>query len=562
MDTNTRYETQRIDHLGLVAGISREIGLVEYIDAQVGPSGRKVSCGQSVLALLLNALGFSGRALYLVPDYLRHKPVDLLISPDLTADDFNDDTLGRSLDALYAHGLTELFAGIASQALQHYGIEHQFVPVDSTSFHLHGQYPEAPAAPPPATDAAAPSPPAAEPAPTLITITQGYSRDQRPDLKQVVAQLITSQQSNLPVWLEVLSGNSSDKTSFVASVKAYCEHLGDAAKPYFVMDSAGYSATNLQTYHAQALRWVMRVPETLTEAQQVVQDTSKADMTELAPGYGGKLHPSDYGGVAQRWLVVFSPAAYEREQHTLDQACQREQATAEAQWRQLSRRVFQCAADAATAGPQFNQRWHYHQVSPQVTPVTRHTHAGRPAATAQPDIVGYTLTGTITVIATAVTAAQPRLGKFIIATNELDSAQLSLTALLENYKAQSVSVERGFRFLKDPLFFAQSLFLKSPARLMALILVMGLALLIFALGERQLRQALIQHQETVPNQKGQPTATPTLRWVFQLFEGLDVLSVWVADQLSGRQILHLRPVHQQILRLLGPQVQKCYLAAP
>lgn len=125
---------------------------------------------------------------------------------------------------------------------------------------------------------------------------------------------------------------------------------------------------------------------------------------------------------------------------------------------------------------------------------------------------------------TAVTAAQQRLGKFIIAPNELDPAQLSRAALLENYKAQSVS--------KNPLFFAQSLFLKSPARLMALIMVMGLALLIFALGERQLRQALSQQQETVRDQKGQPTAMSTLRWVFQLFEGLDVPSVCVTDLLK------------------------------
>ena len=46
--------------------------------------------------MVLNALGFTSRALYLIPDYLRSKPVDLLIRDDLKAEDFNDDTLGRS----------------------------------------------------------------------------------------------------------------------------------------------------------------------------------------------------------------------------------------------------------------------------------------------------------------------------------------------------------------------------------------------------------------------------------------------------------------------------------
>ena len=116
MSGETNYETQRIDHLGIVTGISREIGLVETIDAQVGECGRKVSCGEGTLAMIQNALGFSSRALYLMPDYLRNKPVDLLIRPGLAPDDFNDDTLGRCLDDLYACGVTEVLASVASKA--------------------------------------------------------------------------------------------------------------------------------------------------------------------------------------------------------------------------------------------------------------------------------------------------------------------------------------------------------------------------------------------------------------------------------------------------------------
>jgi transposase len=217
MENGQRFETQRLDHLGFVAGISQGIGLINTIDEQAGPVHRKVSCGQAVQAMVLNALGFSGRALYLMPDYLRNKPVDLLIAPGLSADDFNDD----SLDDLYEVGVTELFAKIASNALRTYGIQHQFVHLDSSSFHLHGEYESG------------------EPDTKAISITYGYSRDHRPDLKQVVAQLITSQRSALPVWVEVLSGNSSDKDSFASSVDAYCKYLKDAEKPYFVMDSAG-----------------------------------------------------------------------------------------------------------------------------------------------------------------------------------------------------------------------------------------------------------------------------------------------------------------------------------
>ena len=74
MSAKPTYETQRIDHLGIVAGICHEISLIEKIDGQVKTSNRKFSCGEGTQAMVLNALGFVGRPLYLMPDYLHNKP--------------------------------------------------------------------------------------------------------------------------------------------------------------------------------------------------------------------------------------------------------------------------------------------------------------------------------------------------------------------------------------------------------------------------------------------------------------------------------------------------------
>ena len=103
------YSTQRLDHLGIVAGICQQIGLVEQIDTYVGVTGRKVSVGEAVQAMVFNALGFVGSALYLTPEFFDNKPVDLLIREGLTAEDLNDDSLGRCLDMLYKAGITQVF---------------------------------------------------------------------------------------------------------------------------------------------------------------------------------------------------------------------------------------------------------------------------------------------------------------------------------------------------------------------------------------------------------------------------------------------------------------------
>ncbi|MBC1195828.1 transposase [Microcystis aeruginosa BLCCF158] len=79
-----------------------------------------------------------------------------------------------------------------------------------------------------------------------------------------------------------------------------------------------------------------------------------------------------------------------------------------------------------------------------------------------------------------------RLFICVLATNQLDKESGRDEQLLVHYKQQQ-GIERGFRFLKDPLFFASSLFLKTPERIMALALIMALCLLVYNLGQRQLR---------------------------------------------------------------------------
>ena len=89
---------ERLDHLGIVAGICREIGLAEYLDALAGPGQQQVSVGTATVAMILNGLGFSNRRLYLVSQFFATKPVEHLLGPGITADQLHDDCLGRTLD--------------------------------------------------------------------------------------------------------------------------------------------------------------------------------------------------------------------------------------------------------------------------------------------------------------------------------------------------------------------------------------------------------------------------------------------------------------------------------
>ena len=191
--------------------------------------------------------------------------------------------------------------------------------------------------------------------------------------------------------------------------------------------------------------------------------------------------------------------------------------------------------------------------------------AGRPAKTATPTTIHYHIQATLTLNADVVERQQRRAGRFILATNMLamstvetdaiapNNVRLTADDILSEYKAQQ-GVERGFRFLKDPLFFASSVFLKSPERIMALAMIMALCLLVYNLGQRTLRAALNTAHESIPNQVGKPTQTPTLRWVLQSFMAIHLVTI------NGqKQILNLDENHRRILRFLGSAAQEYYL---
>jgi transposase len=85
------YVAERLDHLGIVAGVCREIGLAAWLDAQDSQSHERVSVGTATVAMILNGLGFSNRRLYLVPQCFATKAVERLLGPGITAEDLNDD---------------------------------------------------------------------------------------------------------------------------------------------------------------------------------------------------------------------------------------------------------------------------------------------------------------------------------------------------------------------------------------------------------------------------------------------------------------------------------------
>jgi transposase len=527
------YRTQSLDHLGLVAGMFEELGIAEVIDqaTKQDPEMRIVTAGHAVKAMVLNGLGFVNQQLYLVPHFFQNKPLSRLIAPGIQASHLNDDTLGRALDTLYAYGVTALYSLIAATAAKRLGLAPTFTHLDSTSFHVDGRY---------NSDE--------EPEEHVIHITRGYSRDHRSDLNQVMLDLIVEHQASIPVLMKPLSGNSSDVHDFGQVITDHIAQLQITyGLTFLVADSALYSAENLQKLAETNLKWITRVPATLHEAQAVLAQADPQTMAPLTEGYRYHVVRSSYGGIEQRWVLLYSEHRQAQAQRTVDTQWRTQSDQEVKAFRTLCRTTFACEADAQQALARFTeglQTTFLHDSA--VCPTPHYRKRGRPSPGAQPDHVVYHIVGAL---ASRLTDRQARVDQqscFILATNELDEGQLASQAVLDGYKGQA-RAERGFRFLKDPQFLASSLYLKKPERIMALLMVMTICLLVYAALEYRIRTALKEHGATFPDQKGKRIQNPTARWVFHYFVGIHVL--YIPGQ--GLMILNLTDEHQHLLQLLG-----------
>jgi transposase len=312
-----QYRTKVLDHLGLVAGMCSELGISNIIDEHipVNSADKILSTGNAVVGLILNGLGFVNKRLYLVSRFFENKPVDKLLNVSyLDSSHFNDDALGRSLDAIYDFGVSEMFALISSEVIGHlrseYGLKVGSGQLDNTNFHLHCAEKEL-----------------TEANEVILKINKGYSKDHRPDLVQVGLQLIVENQSGIPLLMKVLDGNQEESQSYGQFINEYAEQLqNNYDLNLIVVDSKLYNLKNLPILGGKpALSWLTRVPNGLEVVKDLITHIDKKSFKPLQDyeKYQYQEVCNTYGGVKQRWLVLKSEDKFTRDLKKLDKRVNR-----------------------------------------------------------------------------------------------------------------------------------------------------------------------------------------------------------------------------------------------
>ncbi len=523
-----------VGHLGIVAGIFDEIGIAEYID-NVMPKTRhhNVSHGTAVKALILNGLGYSERRLYFMPEFFEDIAVERLLGKGIKPEHLNEYLFGEALDAIAAYGPTRLFTGIVTNMMKKMPLGTLRIHHDTTSINVTGDYdPDFHT--------------------RMIRLVRGHSKDHRNDLKQFIISLATTQHG-IPIFMEPLSGNISDKKSLLQSIQAVRANLVTDEIIYHMADSAFYTKHNISTL-GQHCFWISHVPETINEAKNLCnQDVIWTPCTDTRYTYFE--HSSSYGNIDQTWIMFHSIEQQKKREEKFAKKVKLHLKKDRTALRKMHVKGFACEADAWMITQNWLEKHPRYVIQDLVIKKRKQKitpKPGRPSPDEPVETV-YKVSCKLEINSEFVAREKELLGRFILASND---THINPEVVLDYYKEQ-VTVERGFRFIKDQSFHVSEVYLKNDSRIAALSMLMVLCLLVYSVAEWQFRQVLKAQNAFVRNQKNRPTNKPTMKRVFFFFRRVRQIQE-IIDGKPVCSLLNFGVESQAIVNLLGAPFNKYY----
>jgi transposase len=528
-ELSTEIEAYPVHHLPLIKAYADELGLVGLINHHV-PTEMEMDAGTVVLGLVLDTL--SGRSpLYRLEEFFRDQDTELLLGKTVPSGAFNDDQVGRVLDRLYDFGTMKLFTSVAVRAAHQFGLDRRYVHFDTTSRSVYGDYRVEDDRDPP------------------FKLTHGYSKDKRPDLKQFVLSTLCIDRA-VPIWGQPEDGNASDKTintTVLSEMSQLMARYGVAPGAYiYIADSAMVSPANLEALGDTL--FISRLPATYGDCERLIQSAVKAESwhevgvlaqtkpTKNRPAASYRVWESSVTlyGKAYRAVVVHASSQDQRRQQRLEREIKTAKATLEATVRQATQPTYFCREDAAHAADELRaQGSAYHRLDVAVEERPRYG-PGRPSTSKPREIkaLHYGLQVSLHERSEVMAQKAQEAGCFVLLTNVPSAGEMAHRAadVLAAYKEQH-GIEQNYGFLKDPQI-VNALFLEKPERIEALGLILLLALLLWRLIERSLRQHVESTHSKLPGWDHKLTDRPTAFMMMTKFSSVIVLKMGPKRQLA------------------------------
>jgi transposase len=569
--------TRRLGAGPILQHFISKMGVVSLIDEYVpAPESRKISHGEAVAALMVYLL-CGERALYRMAQWAETTAVLSTLFPEYEPNDWTDDRLGDTLDALYSKGLEGIQGSLSARLVDVFEVCLEVIHYDTTSVSFWGTY-----------DAQREQP--------AVLITFGYSKAHRPDLKQVVLGAAVSGDGGVPLLSKTHAGNSNDSTlpvPYWERLRQLCKtsqfcFIGDCKvssqktlKAICTHDGLFVSPLAMSTAEQKSLR------QKLQEGRLCFEPLTQEEEERLKPVYekrtervGNRRKPE--GEQQADTYEVFEETSELRDDHnrvhTLRRVILRSASLGRKHANTRERHLQQAEAELKELRGKLNKRTlktrqaietaikkivsHRRVVGLLDVPVTEEREVvtkqvgpGRPGPNTtyvDEELVSYEL---------SITRTQKKIdekalldGMFILVTNH-DAQAWPAARVLALYKRQ-YKVEHVFHVLKGPLAVSPML-LEQPERMCAMMLIMTLTLQLYTLIQRQAAQEL-EHRNRplsglMPNKI--QTWRPQTDQLLAAFDNIHVVGGYHGGALM-RGITTLNTTQMDILQILGVSLEK------
>lgn len=539
MDAHTRVDTQVVGALPVVAAMLEQWGLASIVD-QVAPWDGDVSLGTLVEVLVTNRL-LEPQAMYAVGDWARQAAVAEYHR--LTAEQLNDDRLGRALERVAEHGM-ELQSAATLGAVKTWQLKVKQIHYDITTAELYGAY--ANAQPTADTD------PGTGPSPTTVPIvpfpTYGHSKSGRDNVKQVQFGLDVLGDGAVPVAFLPLAGNTAEARTHVANL-LHLKQMFPRHRFLYLGDTKLDTPENLAAAQSTAGEFLCagaftqplqarfrEVRDQLrpvdycsqADAQRAPEDRDHYQACEVSDKVVGVFEGRNVG-VNYRLIFVHSSAKAEQQATTRE----RHLTKIRAEFEQVAKILGKYSLKTEAAIRRRLEKACSKYSEGKLFSYTLTSKSGQFALTWEID-------------ATALERLKELEGVFVLKTN-LSKSKQPIATVLAKYREQS-KVEKRFHHFKGPLAVAP-MFLQNPKRIAGLLIILGWALTVLALMERQVRKNLKGQPMYGLYPENRPSSAPTGE---RLLEKFAKLCIVIIHDPSGTHhcLAQLSDIQREILKLL------------
>ncbi len=525
----------KVEHLPIVAAAMKRLQIAKLIDEVIPPDPRNVvTTGQCVEALVVAILSGT-HTLYLVDQLLRGYDLELALAWDASAGDFHDMRLARALKAIHLVGASRIVAPIVLRAIKEYVLDTAITRLDTTTSPLYGEYADSePPLLPNSVDA-------------IPHVTKGRSKD-RPGLKQIVFG-VAATNDGVALYGRAASGNRADPNELRHLMRRVADCVPDPAKTTIVGDSKLFSGETVLLARELGFDFVTLMPKTTTARDEAIKQFEAADrrgeVKVLLEKEGRDGERETWRGCSAsvthdhedkttkertrmllRTVVVESSGLARQKKVTFEKERARERRALEKTLASENAKTYHCRADAEEASTLLSKkRLRFHQLTSDVSceerPVRR-AGPGRPKkGEIRPTEKVWVVTTVVVDDARAFARELTDASCIVLVTSHpaIGPRGRSDREVFECYHGQH-RIENVMHWLKGELRLAP-IFLKDRGRLAALAQVYVIALMVYALIQREARHEIAKRKTQIAGNLGL-TDSPTTEVIFRLFAGVSV----------------------------------------